>query len=118
VAYGALHLRPGAKEWFLAWIDREHPRLATGYRGFYGRDSYAPAAYRKQLTRRIVPLLRAHGLAGRPDEDQPEARRAARFAAARSDAVRGGAGPSPASGRRPVPAGAPALELGGEPTLF
>ncbi|MGO1561477.1 MAG: Rv2578c family radical SAM protein [Actinomycetaceae bacterium] len=130
VAYGALHLRPGAREWFLGWIDREHPRLAAGYRRFYGRDSYAPAAYRKQLARRIVPLLRAQGLTGRPDEDQPEARRAARFAATRGgaatggdaatrgDVVRGGAAQLPAAGQRPVAAGAPALELGGEPTLF
>ncbi|MGO2718789.1 MAG: Rv2578c family radical SAM protein, partial [Brachybacterium tyrofermentans] len=27
VVFGALHLRPGAKEWFLQWIEREHPEL-------------------------------------------------------------------------------------------
>ena len=27
VLYTALHLRPGAKQWFLHWLEREHPEL-------------------------------------------------------------------------------------------
>lgn len=81
VVFGALHLRPGAKEWFLEWIAREHPELEAGYRRFYGQNHYAPAAYRKQLAARMVPLLRRYGLASVEDEDQPEARYAARAAA-------------------------------------
>lgn len=77
VVHGALHLRPGAKEWFLAWIQREHPELAQGYRAFYGRSSYAPRSYRRELARRITPLLRRHDLAAEEDEDQPEFRRLA-----------------------------------------
>ncbi|MGO1227391.1 MAG: Rv2578c family radical SAM protein [Brachybacterium sp.] len=83
VIFGALHLRPGAKEWFLEWIQREHPELATGYRRFYGTASYAPAAYRKHLAQRLRPLLRRHGLDSREDEDQPEQRRYAADAARR-----------------------------------
>ncbi len=78
VMYGALHLRQGAKEWFLAWLDREHPELAEGYRRFYGSSSYAPKGYRAQLAARMEPLLGRHGLRGAPDLDQPEVRRAAR----------------------------------------
>lgn len=81
VVYGALHLRPGAKEWFLEWISREHPELEAGYRRFYGTASYAPKAYRQQLSARMRPLLRRYGLDPREDEDQPEARRVARSAA-------------------------------------
>jgi DNA repair photolyase len=29
VVFGALHLRPGAKQWFLQWIAREHPELVS-----------------------------------------------------------------------------------------
>ncbi len=29
VVFGALHLRPGAKGWFLQWLEREHPELAV-----------------------------------------------------------------------------------------
>lgn len=82
VVFGALHLRPGAKEWFLAWIAREHPELAEGYRRFYETRSSAPAAYRRQLAARMRPLLRRYGLDPRDDDDQPEVRRAARAAAA------------------------------------
>jgi len=81
VVFGALHLRPGAKEWFLDWIAREHPELEAGYRRFYGTSSYAPQGYRRQLSARVRPLLRRYGLDPREDEDQPEARLAARTAA-------------------------------------
>ena len=83
VVYGALHLRPGAKEWFLEWIEREHPELTVGYRRFFEHASYAPAGYRRTLARRIGPLLRRHGLDSREDEDQPEQRRRAADAASR-----------------------------------
>ncbi|MBN9139510.1 MAG: Rv2578c family radical SAM protein [Micrococcales bacterium] len=62
VAYSALHLRPGAKEWFAAWLARTHPELVPRYRALYGSGAYAPKGYRRQLAARIRPLLRAHGL--------------------------------------------------------
>ncbi|PZQ89614.1 MAG: radical SAM protein [Leifsonia xyli] len=62
VAYSALHLRPGAKEWFAAWLVREHPELAPRYRTLYGAGAYAPKEYRRQLAARIRPLLRRYGL--------------------------------------------------------
>ena len=33
VIYGALHLRPGAKQWFMQWLEREHPELVSSYLG-------------------------------------------------------------------------------------
>jgi len=100
VVFGALHLRPGAKEWFLEWIEREHPELTTGYRRFYGDASYAPAAYRRDLAQRMRPLLSRHGLDAREDEDQPGHRSRARGRAARE-----GVGP-------------PAPDLAPQPALF
>lgn len=75
VIYGALHLRPGAREWFMAWIEREYPHLGSAYRSMYARSSYAPADYRAWLSRRINPLLRRHGLASTPDTATPASRR-------------------------------------------
>ena len=76
VVYGALHLRPGAKQWFLQWIEREHPELVSSYRGLYpGMSTTAPKAYRSWLAKRVRPLLRVHGLDGRAEDDEP--RRAA-----------------------------------------
>jgi DNA repair photolyase len=69
VAYTALHLRPGAREWYLGWLGREHPELLPRYREMYGAGSYPPKEYRSWLARRITPLLRAHGLDRRPAMD-------------------------------------------------
>ncbi len=68
VLHTALYLKPGTKEWFLAWLDRERPDLSASYRRLYARGAYAPAEYRTWLARRISPLLRKHGLrSGRTD---------------------------------------------------
>jgi DNA repair photolyase len=69
VAYTALHLRSGAREWYLAWIEREHPELLPRYLEMYGRTPYAPKEYRAWLAARIRPLLRKHGLDRRPRMD-------------------------------------------------
>jgi len=81
VVYGALHLRPGAREWFMSWLHRERPDLVRGYDAFYGRSSYAPTSYRRELARRMRAHLGAYGLLARDDDDQPEIRRLAVAAA-------------------------------------
>jgi len=68
VVYGALHLRPGAKEWYLEWLEREHPELVPRYRAMYARGSYAPKEYRAWLGAKVLPLLRKYGLS-RGSED-------------------------------------------------
>jgi len=63
VAYSALHLKPGAREWFLAWLEREHPELVERYARLYPPGVvYAPKGYRRWLAARVHPLLRRHGL--------------------------------------------------------
>jgi DNA repair photolyase len=62
VVYGALHLRPGTKEWFFEWLERAHPELVGRYRQMFSGGSYAPKAYREWLGNRVRPLLRAHRL--------------------------------------------------------
>jgi DNA repair photolyase len=59
----ALHLRPGAREWFLAWLARERPELLPRYRRLYRGGAYADAEYRRRLSERVGPLLARHGLA-------------------------------------------------------
>ena len=58
----ALHLRPGAREWYRAWLAREHPDLVPRYDRIYSRGSYADKKYRAWLARRVGPLVRKHGL--------------------------------------------------------
>ena len=57
-----LHLRPGAREWFLRWLGEHRPDLVPRYRALYGRSAYVPAAYRQWLAARVRPLLARHGL--------------------------------------------------------
>ncbi len=60
----ALHLRPGTREWFLAWLAREHPGLVERYARLYRRGAYVDPEYRRALGERVTPLLRRHGLGG------------------------------------------------------
>ena len=59
----ALHLRPGAREWYAAWLRREHPALAPRYRELFRGGSYLPKAYQDELGARVRMAARRHGLA-------------------------------------------------------
>ncbi|MEV4513496.1 intein-containing Rv2578c family radical SAM protein [Dactylosporangium sp. NPDC049525] len=58
----ALHLRPGAREWYQAWLAREHPHLAPRYRQLYGDGAYAGQAYQREVAARVRLACRRHGL--------------------------------------------------------
>jgi DNA repair photolyase len=60
----ALHLRPGAREWFFTWLERERPDLVPTYRALYARGSEASKSYRRWLAERARPILAKHGLGG------------------------------------------------------
>lgn len=57
-----LHLRPGAREWFMAWLRSARPELVPRYERMYARRAYVPAEYRTWLAARVAPLLARHGL--------------------------------------------------------
>lgn len=57
-----LHLRPGAREWWLAWLGREHPRLVPRYLELYGRGAYAPKSYQERVTAQVRELAERHGV--------------------------------------------------------
>lgn len=59
----ALHLRHGAREWYSAWLRREHAELVPLYRSLYAGGSYARRDYRDGLRQRVGAARRAHGLA-------------------------------------------------------
>jgi len=56
-----LHLRPGVKEEFMPWLEREYPELVAGYRRLY-RGSYAPKATREAIGERVSAAQRRHPL--------------------------------------------------------
>ncbi len=89
VVYGSLHLRPGAKQWFFRWLEREHPELLAPYRALYpGVSAEAPKVYRSWLAARVRPLLRAHRLDGREEDETPQRVRQAPGARSRPAAER------------------------------
>src|SRR5581483_8240009 len=44
-----LHLRPGAREWFLRALRRHHPELVGPYQRLYGRGAYAPKEFQERI---------------------------------------------------------------------
>jgi len=88
-----LHLRPGAREWYLSWLARTHPNLMDRYRALYRGGSYAPKAYQREVSARVEAAARRHRLgAGAPSEhrqiDQDRDRRTDRDAGRRADRAR------------------------------
>ncbi|MBQ0825597.1 Rv2578c family radical SAM protein [Streptomyces tagetis] len=57
-----LHLRPGAREWFTAWLARHHPHLVRRYERLYADGAYAPTWYQRRITRQVHDLAREYGM--------------------------------------------------------
>jgi DNA repair photolyase len=57
-----LHLRPGAREWYAAWLGRTHPHLVERYRSLFGGGSYPPKAYQRDVSARVAVAARRYGL--------------------------------------------------------
>ncbi|KOV55593.1 radical SAM protein [Streptomyces sp. AS58] len=57
-----LHLRPGAREWFMAWLERHHPHLVRRYERLYADGAYAPKWYQRRITRQVHDLAREYGI--------------------------------------------------------
>ncbi|WP_309095011.1 Rv2578c family radical SAM protein [Streptomyces sp.] len=70
-----LHLRPGAREWFMTWLERHHPYLVPRYERLYADGSYAPKWYQRRITRQVHELAEEYGIgptrAGTPRRIRP-----------------------------------------------
>jgi DNA repair photolyase len=56
-----LHLRSGAREWYHAWLQREHPRLLPLHERLYRNGAYAPQAYQRHVADLVHQAERRHG---------------------------------------------------------
>ncbi len=92
-----LHLRPGTREWYLAWLREHHPGLVDAYLTLYGSGAYAPQAYQRQIAGQVKELAAASGV-GRAGP--AAARRVQRSA----DAPAAGQAHGPGLGRGPTEA--------------
>jgi DNA repair photolyase len=57
-----LHLRPGAREWFLGWLREAHPDLVPRYAELYGRGSYARREYQARISGQVRDLADRFGV--------------------------------------------------------
>jgi DNA repair photolyase len=61
-----LHLRPGAREWWYAWLRRQRPELVPRYDDLYAGRAYAPKRYQQAITEKVRALAHRHGIGRRP----------------------------------------------------
>ena len=66
-----LHLRPGAREWFLGWLRAAHPDLAGRYEELYGKRAYAPKAYQERIAGQVRELAGKYGIGRSPGSGRP-----------------------------------------------
>ncbi len=57
-----LHLRPGAREWFLGWLREAHPALVPRYAELYGRGAYARKDYQARIAAEVRELADRYGI--------------------------------------------------------
>ncbi|GAA1921357.1 Rv2578c family radical SAM protein [Streptantibioticus ferralitis] len=57
-----LHLRPGAREWYMAWLAERHPHLVRRYTTMYAEGAYAPKWYQRRITRQVQELADEFGI--------------------------------------------------------
>jgi DNA repair photolyase len=63
-----LHLRPGARQWYLQWLARERPQLVRHYRELFTRGptgnmgSYQPDSVQREITARVRAAARRYGI--------------------------------------------------------
>lgn len=75
-----LHLRPGAREWFMEWLGRLHPHLVRRYERLYANGAYAPTWYQRRITRLVHELATEYGIGpshprtagGFPEHGEPQ----------------------------------------------
>jgi DNA repair photolyase len=77
VAPIVLHLRTGAREWYMGWLGEHHPGLVSRYERLYSRGAYAPKAYQEEIAGRVHDLARKLGIGG---DGPKEARRVRPYA--------------------------------------
>jgi DNA repair photolyase len=67
-----LHLRPGAREWFMGWLETTHSDLVPRYRALYRASAYAAKSYQDDVCGQVRELVRAAGIGS---HEPTEARR-------------------------------------------
>ncbi len=70
-----LHLRAGAREWFMGWLSATHPDLLLRYQQLYAKSAYAPKSYQDDVCAQVRELAKASGIGKPTSTDRTPARR-------------------------------------------
>src|SRR5690606_12207155 len=57
-----LRLPTPVREWYLGWLEREHPGLLPRYRALYAHGPLADAAYRERVAAHVRALAEMYGI--------------------------------------------------------
>ncbi|MBS2966935.1 Rv2578c family radical SAM protein [Actinocrinis puniceicyclus] len=57
-----LHLRPGARQWYTAWLTANHPDLVERYETLYRAGSHAPKQYQQRITTLVKQYAHEFGI--------------------------------------------------------
>ncbi|MGY1452359.1 Rv2578c family radical SAM protein [Streptomyces sp. SS8] len=78
IAPEVMYLRPGSREWFMAWLAEHHPGLVGRYEALYAGGAYAPRWYQRKVLERVGELSAEYGCppprtfhTGKPPERPP-----------------------------------------------
>lgn len=68
----ALHLRPGAREWYHSWLAEERPDLLPLYERLYRHGAYVPKWYEQGLRESVQAARRKYGMDKRDETRDSE----------------------------------------------
>lgn len=69
-----LHLRPGAREWYHAWLRQDHPDVLPLYERLYRRGAYLPKSYQQDVLARVDEAKVRYGMVDRERAREPAGR--------------------------------------------
>jgi DNA repair photolyase len=70
IAANVVFLTHASLRSFMAFLEKEFPKLARQYREWFGSHGNAPESYRKEIAERVEHLRRKYGLGSRPKKPE------------------------------------------------
>lgn len=64
-----LHLRTGARQWFMRWLGEHRPELVPRYEALYRNRAYAPKEYQAAVTAKVKALADEFGVGQHGQKD-------------------------------------------------
>ena len=66
IAANVVFLMPASLKSFMAFLEKEFPKLSQQYLDWFGRHGNAPESYRREIAERVERLRQKYGLGSRP----------------------------------------------------